>query len=93
MRNWLICWVIAALAWPCLALAGDVAPKEAGPMNRTRMSLQQRVGDEVYQKAGLAKLSPEEQWALADWIRDYTKDITSYMEREVRREMQEQKKP
>ncbi len=93
MRNFLLCCALLALAWPSLALAGGAAPKEAGPMNRTRMTLEQRVGSEVYQKAGLAKLSPEEQWAMADWIRDYTKDITAYMERQCQRQAQEPKKP
>lgn len=83
----------AVLAWPCLAQAGQAAPEEAGPMSRTRMSLEQRVGGEVFQRAGLNKLSPEEQWVLADWIRDYTRDITAYVEREVRREASEQQKP
>jgi hypothetical protein len=93
MLKLMMCCALLALAWPCLALAGDAAPTEASPMNRTRMTLEQRVGGEVYRKAGLAKLSPEEQWALADWIRDYTKDITAYMERQCQGSADEQKKP
>lgn len=86
MRLLAIITLASALAWPGLALAGEVTPKEAGPMTSTRMSLEQRVGSEVFQQAGLNKLSPEEQWTLADWIRDYTREITAYVEREVRRE-------
>lgn len=72
------------LAWPSLALAGAKAAPEAGPMNRTRMTLEQRVGGEVFQKAGLAKLTPEEQWALADWLENYTRQITAYMDEQGR---------
>jgi len=57
------------------------------------MTLEQRVGSEVYQLAGLAKLSPEEQWALADWLRDYTREITAYVERECRRSAGQKPQP
>ncbi|CAO0819601.1 hypothetical protein DFAR_1030003 [Desulfarculales bacterium] len=62
-------------------------------MNRTRMTQKQRIGSKVYQKAGLTKLSPEEQWPLADRTRNYTKEITAYMKRQCQRSAEKQKKP
>lgn len=37
-------------------------------MTARRLSLLQVVGPEVFQKAGLEKLSAQEQFYLADWI-------------------------
>lgn len=93
MRLFTIMALTCALAWPCQGLAGQAAPREADPMSRTRMSLEQRVGGEVYQRAGLHKLSPEEQWVLSDWIGQYTRDITAYVERQCRRQAGEKPKP
>jgi hypothetical protein len=75
-----------ALAGAGLALAGQ--PEQAGrmPVTSKRMTLEQTVGPEVFQKAGLAKLTPEEQFLLADWIRDYGQQIAKYVEEAVRRE-------
>lgn len=79
--------IIAALL--LLAVAAPAAtcghvPEEAMPMSM-RMTLEQRVGKETYAKAGLAKLTPEEQMALAEWIKDYTKKMTDFMEEYCRR--------
>ena len=79
-----------------LALAGALAlsqpaqagGEDAGRKNVTskRMTLEQTVGGEVFQKAGLAKLSAEEQFVLADWIRSYTIEMTKYVEEQCGRQ-------
>lgn len=84
-------WLALALllAWPMAAWAGDGAGKEAAGMaSRQRMGLEQRVGPEVYKEAGLAKLNPEEQAALARWLEDYTRQITAATEATCRRELE-----
>ena len=35
-----------------------------------KMDLKQVVGKEIFRRAGLAKLDPEERTVLADWIQD-----------------------
>ena len=39
-------------------------------MTSRKMDLKQMVGEELYRRAGLARLSPEERAALAEWIED-----------------------
>lgn len=87
--------IIAALL--LLAIAAPAAscghaPEEAMPMSM-RMTLEQRVGKETYAKAGLAKLTPEEQMALAEWIKDYTKKMTDFMEDYCRRRAADPESP
>lgn len=79
----------AALAWTLPARAGD-----EGTAGRTavsgskRLTLEQTVGEEVYRQAGLAKLTPEEQFALVDWVRDYTTKMVRYVEEQCQRNKQ-----
>lgn len=75
-----------ALLGPVQALAVDQAEPGRTPVTSKRMTLEQTVGSEVFQKAGLAKLTPEEQFELAAWIRDYTKQIADYVEAQCRRD-------
>jgi hypothetical protein len=78
-----------ALVWSAAAWAG-----EEGGAGRTtvsgskRLSLEQTVGEEVYRQAGLAKLTPEEQRALTEWVRDYTSKIVRYVEEQCKRDQQ-----
>jgi hypothetical protein len=79
--------LVAGLA--CAAWAGD-----EGGAGRTavsgskRLTLEQTVGEEVYRQAGLAKLTPEEQFALVDWVRDYTSKMVRYVEEQCQRDKQ-----
>ena len=86
MRRLILMGALLLLAWAALALAGPGPASEGRPMTSLRMTLEQRVGSEVYQQAGLNKLTPEEQWVLADWLRGYTQEITTYVEEQCRRQ-------
>ncbi|MFZ5584815.1 MAG: hypothetical protein ACOZHQ_02685 [Thermodesulfobacteriota bacterium] len=84
--------IIICLAMAAPALACGHAPEEATPVSM-RMTLEQRVGKEVYQKAGLHKLSPEEQQELSAWIGQYTRKLTDFMEEYCRRRAAEAQPP
>lgn len=88
--------LLLASVW-CLAMTTPVLacghmPEEAMPASM-RMTLEQRVGKEVFQKAGLHKLSPEEQHELSAWIGQYTKKLTDFMEEYSRRRAAEAEPP
>lgn len=81
----------------CLAMTSPVlacghVPEEAMPVSM-RMTLEQRVGQEVFEKAGLRKLTPEEQLELSAWIGQYTKKLTDFMEEYCRRRAAEAQPP
>ncbi|MCA1987896.1 MAG: hypothetical protein LDL07_01955 [Desulfarculus sp.] len=90
LRTLIAASLLLAAAAPA-ASCGHV-PEEAMPMSM-RMTLEQRVGQETYAKAGLAKLTPEEQMVLAEWIKDYTKKITDFMEDYCRRRAMDPESP
>ncbi|MFH1059977.1 MAG: hypothetical protein V1797_15035 [Pseudomonadota bacterium] len=81
----ILCLAMTAPAAPAApVLACGHVPEEAMPVSM-RMTLEQRVGQEVFQKAGLHKLTPEEQRELSAWIGQYTKKMTDFMEEYCRR--------
>ena len=76
----LAAWLLAALAvWP-----GDLRGET--PMTYRKMTLEQRVGPEVYGQAGLEALTPQQQTALADWLERYTREIVAATEEACRRQ-------
>ena len=50
-----------------------------------KMTLEQRVGAEVFARAGLAALSPQQQRVLADWLERYTQEIVAAAKEACRR--------
>ncbi len=81
-----LCLALGALATSRPAWAGGAEAEGKDVTGRKRMTLEQTVGSEVFQKAGLAKLSVEEQFTLADWIRSYTLQISKYVEEQCGRQ-------
>lgn len=71
--------LLAMGAWPP-GLKGETA------MTYRKMTLQERVGPEVFGQAGLAGLNPQQQMALADWLERYTKQIVAATEEACRRQ-------
>lgn len=71
-------WLPVLAAWPP-GLQGEAA------MPSRKMTLEERVGPEVFARAGLAGLTPRQQAALADWLEGYTRDLVAATERACRR--------
>jgi len=55
-------------------------------MTYRKMTLQERVGPEVYSQAGLQALSGQQQAVLADWLETYTRQIVAATEEACRRQ-------
>lgn len=71
--------LLALAAWPP-GLQGETA------MTYRKMTLQERLGPEVFAQAGLGRLTPEQQVVLADWLEGYTKQIVAATEEACRRQ-------
>lgn len=56
-------------------------------MTTRKMTLEQRVGAEIFARAGLAALSPQQQIILADWLEQYTKNMVEATERACLRQI------
>jgi hypothetical protein len=66
-------------AWP-QGLKGETA------MTQRKMTLEQRVGTEVFHRAGLDSLKPDQRQALADWLERYTREMVAATEEACRRQ-------
>ena len=76
---------LAALGLVALGLwPGDLRGET--PMTYRKMTLEERVGSEVFSRAGLAGLNPRQQMALADWLERYTREIVTATEEACRRQ-------
>ncbi|MBI5522511.1 MAG: hypothetical protein HY910_07780 [Desulfarculus sp.] len=71
--------LLALAAWPT-GLKGET------PMTYRKMTLLERVGPEVFDRAGLGALTPGQQMALAGWLEGYTKEIVAATEEACRRQ-------
>lgn len=75
----------SALVMVAGAFVANMPSSEGNAMMQRIVSLRDMVGENVFQKAGLHKLSEHEQMALADWINDYMNQITRSVEAECQK--------
>ncbi len=69
------------------AVLTGVSYKEGNAMMQRVVNLRDMVGPNVYQKAGLHKLSETERMALSDWINDYMNQISKSIEEDCRKKL------
>lgn len=74
-----------SLALAASAILGNLSSSEGAVMMQRIINLRDIVGPDVYQRAGLHKLSENEQMALADWINDYMNQLTKSVEENCRK--------
>lgn len=79
-NNGLLLWAALAAAVLLAAAPGQAAGLEK-VMAAKKMSLELTVGPEVFQKAGLTKLSQAEQRILADWIEERVAKAVAHTEK------------
>ena len=70
----------ASLAMLASMTLTGLSYKEGNAMMQRVVSLRDMVGPNVFQNAGLHKLSENEQMALADWINNYMNQISKSIE-------------
>jgi hypothetical protein len=75
----------SALVMIAGAVVVNLPSSEGNAMMQRIVNLQDMVGANVFQKAGLHKLSEHEQMILADWINDYMNQITKSVEAECQK--------
>lgn len=78
-------FIESALVMIAGAVVVNMPSSEGNAMMQRIVSLRDMVGENVFQKAGLHKLSEHEQMVLAEWINDYMNQITRSVEAECKK--------